>query len=55
MAPKSRKLMRVCLPGQGEEGTIDIAKFVDDLMGSKPQKRFAFITENAKFIKDLDV
>jgi len=43
------------LPGEDGEGTVDIAKFVDDLMGRKPEKRFAFITENAKFIKDLDI
>jgi len=55
MHPKSRKLLRVCLPGEDGEGTVDIAKFVDDLMGRKPEKRFAFITENAKFIKDLDI
>jgi len=28
---------------------------VDDLMGRKPEKRFAFIQENAKFAHDLDV
>lgn len=55
MHPKHRKLLRVCLPGEGGLDTVDVAKFVDDLMGRKPEKRFAFITENAKFIKDLDV
>ncbi|MBP6985952.1 MAG: DNA topoisomerase IV subunit B [Alphaproteobacteria bacterium] len=55
MSPKSRKLLRVCLPGQGDDSSVDISKFVDDLMGKKPEKRFAFITENAKFIEDLDV
>lgn len=55
MSPKSRKLLRVCLPGQGDASSVDISKFVDDLMGKKPEKRFAFITENAKFIEDLDV
>jgi topoisomerase IV subunit B len=55
MSPKSRTLLRVCLPGTAGEGGVDIAKFVDDLMGRKPEKRFAYITENAKFAKDLDV
>jgi topoisomerase-4 subunit B len=55
MSPKSRTLLRVCLPGSEGDGMVDIAKFVDDLMGRKPEKRFAFITENAKFIKDLDI
>jgi topoisomerase IV subunit B len=28
---------------------------VEDLMGRKPEKRYAFIQENAKFARDLDV
>ena len=28
---------------------------VEDLMGRKPEKRFAFIQENARFARDLDV
>lgn len=55
MAPKSRKLLRVCLPGKADENSVDIAKFVDELMGKKAEKRFAFITENAEFIQDLDI
>ncbi len=31
------------------------AKLVEDLMGRKPEKRFAFIQENAQFVRDLDV
>ena len=28
---------------------------VEDLMGRKPEKRYAFIQEHAKFARDLDV
>ena len=28
---------------------------VEDLMGRKPEKRYAFIQENARFARDLDV
>ena len=28
---------------------------VENLMGRKPEKRYAFIQENAKFARDLDV
>ena len=31
------------------------ATLVEDLMGRKPEKRYAFIQENAKFARDLDV
>lgn len=55
MSKKSRTLLRVCLPGDNREDGIDIAKFVDDLMGRNPEKRYTFITENAKFVKDLDI
>ena len=31
------------------------AKAVDRLMGNKPEARFEFIQENAKFAKELDI
>jgi topoisomerase-4 subunit B len=30
-------------------------RLVEDLMGKKPEKRFRFIQDNAKFAEDLDV
>jgi len=33
----------------------DTADLVESLMGRKPELRFAFIQENAKFVRDLDV
>ncbi|MDR0319141.1 MAG: type IIA DNA topoisomerase subunit B [Rickettsiales bacterium] len=58
MNPKTRKLIRVELPPKTEEGQEDSEKtkmLVANLMGKKPEFRFKFITENAKFVKDLFV
>ncbi|MDR0449015.1 MAG: type IIA DNA topoisomerase subunit B [Rickettsiales bacterium] len=58
MNPKTRKLIRVELPPKTEEGHEDAEKtklLVANLMGKKPEFRFKFITENAKFVKDLFV
>jgi len=52
MAPESRSMIRVAIP----EGTaLDTAELVEQLMGKKPELRFKYITENAKFAPDLDV
>lgn len=56
MDPKTRRLIRVELPPRTEDGAEDSEKtrtLVTELMGKKPEFRFRFITENAKFIKDL--
>lgn len=37
--------------GQNE----DVDQLVEDLMGRKPERRFAFIQENAAFAEDLDI
>ncbi|MCL2629155.1 MAG: type IIA DNA topoisomerase subunit B [Alphaproteobacteria bacterium] len=58
MNPKTRRLIRVELPPKTEEGHEDAEKtkvLVANLMGKKPEFRFKFITENAKFVKDLFV
>lgn len=58
MSPKSRRLIRVELPPKTEDGSEDAEKtrtLVTELMGKKPEFRFKFITEHAKFVKDLDV
>ncbi|EKE09148.1 MAG: hypothetical protein ACD_16C00211G0005 [uncultured bacterium] len=49
MDPKKRTLLRIFLDDR------DVVTFVDDLMGRSPEKRFAFIQENAQFVRDLDV
>jgi topoisomerase-4 subunit B len=57
MNPKTRRLIRVELP-RGEDSvqdTEDTKKFISELMGTKPEYRFRFISENARFVKDADV
>jgi topoisomerase-4 subunit B len=53
MDPAKRTLLRVSLPSPEE--AKDIHRFVDDLMGRHPEKRFIYIQENAQFVKDLDL
>ena len=58
MSPKTRRLIRVELPPKTEDGAEDSEKtrtLVTELMGKKPEFRFKFITEHAKFVKDLDI
>lgn len=58
MNMKTRRLVRIELPPRTEEGAEDAARtkqIVGELMGKKPEFRFRFITENAKFVKDLFV
>ncbi|MDR1696660.1 MAG: type IIA DNA topoisomerase subunit B [Rickettsiales bacterium] len=58
MDPKTRRLIRVELPPKTEEGAEDAEKtktLVTELMGKKPEFRFRFITEHAKFVKDIFV
>ncbi|GHT57613.1 DNA topoisomerase 4 subunit B [Bacteroidia bacterium] len=57
MNPKTRRLIRVELP-KGEDSakdTEDTKRLVSELMGTKPEFRFRFITENARFVKDTDI
>ena len=51
MAPGSRTLLRVQILDD-RQGT---GKSVDNLMGNKPETRFAFIQENAQFVTELDI
>ncbi|MDR1207487.1 MAG: type IIA DNA topoisomerase subunit B [Rickettsiales bacterium] len=58
MNPKTRRLIRVELPPRTGEGAEDSEKtrtLVSELMGKKPEFRFRFITEHAKFVKDIFV
>ncbi len=63
MDPTKRVLLKVDVPtaAAAVEG-VDWRRedtrtrtLVEDLMGRKPEKRYAFIQENAKFARDLDV
>jgi topoisomerase-4 subunit B len=59
MDPTKRILLKVDVPTAPDtESRTDAMKtrsLVEDLMGRKPEKRYAFIQENAKFARDLDV
>ncbi len=52
MDPKSRKLIRVTIDEFSPGETADL---VERLMGKKPEMRFQYIQENAKFVEELDV
>jgi topoisomerase-4 subunit B len=52
MDPKTRKLIRVNIDEDEPGETSDL---VERLMGKKPELRFQYIQENAKFVEELDV
>jgi topoisomerase-4 subunit B len=59
MDPGKRVLLKVDVPTtadaeQRREG-MKTEKLVENLMGRKPEKRYEFIQQNAKFARDLDV
>jgi topoisomerase-4 subunit B len=59
MDVSKRTLLKVDIPTAADADqrreAMRTASLVEDLMGRKPEKRFAFIQENAKFARDLDV
>ncbi|MFY7963183.1 MAG: toprim domain-containing protein, partial [Elsteraceae bacterium] len=57
MSPSKRTLLRVKIGRDGEldDGRNRTSLLIEQLMGRKPEHRFAFIQENAKFARDLDV
>ena len=52
MDPKSRKLIRVSIDEEQPGETVDL---VDRLMGKKPELRYQYIQNNARFVNELDV
>ena len=52
MDPPSRKLIRVSIDDEEPGETTNLA---DQLMGKKPELRFQYIQENAKFADELDI
>jgi len=52
MNPMTRKLIRVTIDEDEPGETGDL---VERLMGKKPEKRFEYIQENARFVEELDV
>jgi len=56
MDPKKRTLLRVTIPNQPDHDmTEETQDLVNRLMGKKPELRFQFIQERAKFVEGLDV
>ncbi|MBR1946441.1 MAG: DNA topoisomerase IV subunit B [Alphaproteobacteria bacterium] len=59
MAPEKRLLLRVLIPDPRREEDQNefqmTADLVEQLMGSKPELRFQYIQEHAKFLEDLDI
>jgi topoisomerase-4 subunit B len=59
MDPAKRTLLRITVPpNHSDDDKIErreTIRLVEDLMGKKPEKRFRFIQDNAKFAEDLDV
>jgi topoisomerase-4 subunit B len=49
MDPATRALLRVT------KADLRTADLVESLMGRKPELRFNYITENARFVRDLDI
>ena len=52
MDPGSRRLIRVSVDDDSPGETSDL---VERLMGKKPELRFQYISENARFVEELDV
>ena len=52
MNPATRKLIRVSIDEDAPGETGDL---VERLMGKKPELRFQYISENARFVEELDV
>ncbi|MDA0722033.1 MAG: toprim domain-containing protein, partial [Proteobacteria bacterium] len=52
MDPATRKLIRVTVHDDVPGDTADL---VERLMGKKPELRFQYIQENARFVEELDV
>jgi topoisomerase-4 subunit B len=56
MAPGRRTLLRVVPTGRGKgTGKRETATLVESLMGRRPELRFAYIQEHARFVRDIDV
>ena len=52
MNPETRTLIRVAIDEDAPGETGDL---VERLMGKKPEMRFAYIQENARFVEDVDI
>ena len=59
MDPAKRTLLRVMVAAEGDKNPAaeekKAADIIERLMGRKPEARFAFIQENARFVEELDI
>ena len=61
MDPRHRSLLRVIVTSANDNDTDNLAEIkatetlVESLMGRKPELRFQFIQDNAKFVREVDV
>ncbi len=58
MDPRRRSLLRVKVASPGNDNLREIKEtetLVESLMGRKPELRFQFIQENAKFVREVDI
>ena len=61
MDPRRRSLLRVIVTSANDNDADNLAEIkntenmVENLMGRKPELRFQFIQENAKFVREVDV
>ena len=59
MDPAKRTLLRVMVATEGDKSPAaeekKAADIIERLMGRKPEARFAFIQENARFVEELDI
>ncbi len=59
MDPAKRILLRITVPSSFSDDDLierrETNRLVEDLMGKKPEKRFRFIQDNARFAEDLDL
>jgi topoisomerase-4 subunit B len=61
MDPRRRSLLRVIVTSANDNEAANLAEIkhtenlVESLMGRKPELRFQFIQENAKFVREVDV
>ncbi|MDX2028589.1 MAG: toprim domain-containing protein, partial [Alphaproteobacteria bacterium] len=56
MDPRRRSLLRVVVTTNNNTKEIkETEKLVESLMGRKPELRFQFIQENARFVREVDI
>ena len=65
MCPEKRNLLKITIPSShaleaqsintNPKSRADVDRTVETLMGKKPELRFSYLQENARFVTSLDV